>query len=215
MHVNKISTESADTLLDPNNPSWDSVAEGIKIPLSPTPLAMQPTKGVRSAFENKPYGLIESATLQAVHDGNYVIFRVTWMDSEKDDKINDNDGFVDQMALMFPLTNNSVFITMGSELDPVELWRWRANADKPQQIRAKGIGTCNDVEDDELEAGAVWSEGKWRVVIKRKMETPSLNSANFIIGETQRCNLAVWAGHNQERAGIKSISMRWVPLLIS
>jgi DMSO reductase family type II enzyme heme b subunit len=140
--------------------------------------------------------------------------RVTWKDANKDDRVKDNDSFVDQMALMFPLTENSAFITMGSMKDPVELWRWKADQENPQKIQAKGFGTSSNIEDDTLLGQSVWDAGQWQVVLKRKMLPLSENSANFNVGEIQRCSLAIWAGHNEERAGIKSVAMKWISLAI-
>ena len=214
MQVKQVNPQTAIELLSPENQSWDQ-AEGIQVGLSPTPIGLQPTKGIRAAFENKKYGLIEKASIQAVHDGDSILMRITWKDNHKDDQVKDNDTFVDQMALMFPLTENSLFLTMGSMSDPVELWRWKADQEKPQQIQAKGVGSTDNIKDDPLDSQAVWHDGEWQVVLKRKMTTPSENSANFAVGETQRCSLAIWAGHNQERAGIKSISMKWIPLVLS
>ena len=213
MQVKQVNQVTANELLDPTHQGWKQ-SEGIEVGLSPTPIGMQPTQAIRANFENKKYGLIEKANVQALHDGDNVLVRITWKDAHKDDRVKDNDSFVDQMALMFPLTENGTFITMGSMKDPVELWRWKADQETPQQIQAKGVGTTDNIKDDSLESQAVWNNGEWQVVIKRKMVTPSENSANFNVGETQRCSVAVWAGHNQERAGIKSISMRWIPMEI-
>jgi len=211
MKIKQIDQATADSLLNPLSKAWAKV-DGIGVDLSPTPIGMQPTKAIRATFENKKYGLIEKATVQAVHDGEHVMMRVTWKDAHKDDRVKDNDSFVDQMALMLPLTENSIFLTMGSMKDPVELWRWKADQETPQQIQATGVGTTDNIDDDALESNGVWDDGEWQVVLKRKMVTPSEKSANFVVGETQRCSLAIWAGHNQERAGIKSISMRWIPM---
>jgi len=207
----KIEKQLSSELLNPLHPQWEQV-NGIHVDLSPTPIAMQPTKAIRAAFEDKKYGLIEQANFQAVHDGQSVYFRTSWKDAHKDDRVTDNDSFVDQMALMLPLTKNSVFLTMGSMSDPVELWRWKADQETPQQIKAEGVGTTENIQDDAMQSQAVWKDGRWYVVMQRDMVTPSDNSANFIPGEQQRCSLALWAGHNQERGGIKSISMRWIPL---
>jgi hypothetical protein len=63
MQVNRINQETAEDLLNPKSQGW-ARADGIQVGLSPTPIGLQPSKGVRVAFENKKYGLIESATFQ-------------------------------------------------------------------------------------------------------------------------------------------------------
>ena len=211
MKVARISQVQADSLMEPLSQNWKH-AEPIGVPLSPTPLGMQPTKAIRANWENKKYGLIENATVAALHDGENVFLKVTWEDAHKDDEVKDNDGFVDKMALMLPLTSQSSFITMGSMTDPVELWRWSADSADILQIQAKGIGTTENVQNDPITGNAQWLDGVWHVVLQRKMMTKSSNSADFIAGGKQKCGLAIWAGHNQERAGIKSIAMRWIEM---
>jgi len=103
---------------------------------------------------------------------------------------------------------------MGSMTDPVELWRWSADSTDILQIQAKGIGTTENIQQDPIVGQAIWEKGVWHVVLKRKMVTDSENSANFVAGSKQKCGLAIWAGHNQERAGIKSIAMRWIEMEI-
>ena len=214
MKVTQIPQVQTESMMDPLHGDWKQL-DSIGVPLSPTPLGMQPTKAIRANWENKKYGLIENAVLKAFHDGEHIVMNLSWNDPHKDDEVKDNDSFVDKMALMLPLTEQATFITMGSMSDPVELWRWSADSSDILQIQAKGIGTTENIKDDPIAGRATWEDGVWHVVLKRKMVTSSPNSANFVSGETQKCGLAVWAGHNQERAGIKSIAMRWIPMDIA
>lgn len=215
MIVKRVSQNEVDQLFDPGESRWLDLNDTIHVELSPTPLAMQPTKAIRASWEKRKYGLIEAASFSAVHDGTHVLIRIAWKDPHKDDRVEDNGDFVDKMALMFPLTENAVMFTMGSETDPVELWRWNADGVPTRHINATGIGRTVDVKNIEIESHGVWRNGEWQVVLKRKMETNFQSTKTFSIGEACNCGLAIWAGHNQERGGIKSISMRWIPLEIA
>lgn len=215
MIVERIDPSETETMSDPAAVRWSQLDHAIHVELSPTPLGLQPTAMIRNSWEDRPYGLIESATVAALHDGTDVLVRVTWKDPHKDDIVEDNDQFPDKMALMFPLTEDADMFSMGSGSDPVELWRWNADDTPVKRINATGIGETVDVEDIGIESQAVWQDGEWQVVMRRKMNAALDSAKTMTVGETSNCGLAIWAGHNKERAGLKSIAMRWIPLEIA
>lgn len=69
----------------------------------------------------------DKVMVQAVHDGKYVAFRLTWQDSERSEA-GPLGAFSDGAALQFPLKPSEVPppVMMGAKDQPVHLFHWRA-----------------------------------------------------------------------------------------
>ncbi len=65
--------------------------------------------------------------VQAVHDGKWIAFRLTWQDPEKSEA-GKLGKFSDAVALQFPVKDNEVPppFFMGAKGNPVHLFHWRA-----------------------------------------------------------------------------------------
>ncbi len=86
---------------------------------------------------------------------------------------------------------------------------WR-DAAPVQAYEAKGFGTLAKTANGSLQGSGVYSDGKWSVVMKRKLnEVP-----NFKPGTSSQMIFAVWDGAQREVNGKKSVTMTWMPLVL-
>ena len=109
---------------------------------------------------------------------------------------------------------------MGAPKMPLNIWFWRANQEggESRQIAAEGIGTSDVLKGNrDVQVSGAWHEGKWVVVIARKLVVAEGESiAQLKTGETSQFSLAIWDGSNGERAGIKSFSgPAWLDLSLA
>ena len=172
--------------------------------------------------------MVDGVWVQGVHDGSEVALRVSWNDpSESPDsawmqwqqRVADalfddgtpwpTDSLPDRLAVQFPTQvpegRERPYFLMGSAQKPVYLWRWNSR-DGVREATATGLGTAGPLSESRLEGEAAWSEGQWRVVLRRPLE-----------GDDQRITLEpgvaipmsfyAWDGNNAEtgkRAAVSS-----------
>lgn len=86
------------------------------------PLLAQPMIAPRPTETTTP-----SVTVQAVHDGKRIAFRLRWQDKERSEAGRLGE-FSDALALQFPVKSNAnpPAVMMGSAGDPVHIFHWRA-----------------------------------------------------------------------------------------
>lgn len=65
-------------------------------------------------------------TVQALHDGKQIAFRLTWHDESADRSAFKPDEFEDMAALELFRGAGEPFLGMGSPDAPIDLWQWRA-----------------------------------------------------------------------------------------
>lgn len=206
-----------DDVLNPNDSVWnDSAAESIT--LMPTPAMMQPTEYIRNKWEKESFGKVDKVVAKAIHNESYLAFKLQWEDANKDDLIDDTDKFVDACAIMISRDINTPMITMGSESQPVDIWKWKADAKLEQQgqISSTGIGRTRAVSAGLVRSKGVWENGVWSVVLARPLALITNEPLTDIsINEDLYFGLAVWEGSNKERGGIKSVTYSWTTLKLN
>lgn len=117
----------------------------------------------------------------------------------------DPSRFLDAAALLVPTTEAAQAMTMGAPDDPVEGVLWRADADRPLRIAAKGWGTVQRAPaPTEWTIDARWKDGFWYVTFRLGAWTA--------LDRFRRLAVAVWQGAGRERAGLKSVTPAWIPL---
>lgn len=90
----------------------------------------------------------------------------------------------------------------------------RARERSVEDLNAEKFGTLTSQEQQDVYGHAVWSRGRWSVVIFRKMATLDENDTQLFPGQKSWFSLAVWNGSAGDRNGQKSVSDRWHPLEI-
>lgn len=212
-------------LSDPGAGVW-AQAPGEQVALAAAPLADQQSRYVRTAWSDRPYGLVRELVAKAAHDGESFYLRLEWSSpTRKARKTQQNpfanpiegpDAFPDAVAVMFPSGGDPKLESKGSEEAPVEIWRWAEGMPEiVEDLHAAGLGTLQTAAAD----GGLWARSgadgaRWQVVFGRALATEQDVAPRLEPGAGTRVAFAVWAGGNQERAGIKSYSQRWLELAL-
>ncbi|QDX80739.1 hypothetical protein B9N43_05455 [Denitratisoma sp. DHT3] len=197
-------------LLDPDAGVWRA-AKPEALALSGTPSALQPTSAVRVAFPEGTIGAIKNVSVAAVHNGTDIAFRLEWRDPSADTGADGQDdiGFPDGAAILFPTRNGAPLMTMGAPGLPVNAWYWRADENgRGRHVTAQGLGTTDTADLSLVKGQGSYNSGSWRVVIARPLQVDSpAPVAQLKAGGRIGISFAIWEGSHKERAGIKSFAL--------
>ena len=117
----------------------------------------------------------------------------------------ETDRFLDACALLVPVAADAPWISMGEPGKPVEGILWKADRDRPWRMHAEGLGTMARADaPSDWRVGAAWHEGFWEV----SFELPEWP----LLTQHRQIAFAIWAGAEQERAGLKSVCPGWLAL---
>lgn len=176
------------------------------ITLTAAPTAMQPGGYVPVAYADRTTALTPAANLEMVAVGQGWRVTLSWACATPvRNTINETDRFPDACALLAPLAPDAPWITMGAPDKPVEGFLWKADREQPFLIRADGLGTVvRSAPPQGTRVDATWNDGHWQVVF----EIPEWAA----LAAQRQIAIAVWAGAQQERAGLKSVSPGWLTL---
>ena len=200
-------------MLDPTAGEWAS-APSETVQLQPTPIGSQPSHYVINSWREKPYGESGLLEVSAAHNGEALLFRLSWPDPTEDGRIDDTDRFGDGVAVLLPVVEGAALQSMGSVERPVNAWYWRADLGAPFSVTATGFGTTVRNGNGSITASARYENKAWRVVLARSFDVEEEGIAPLQPGMTTQAGFAVWQGSNRERAGIKAASAEWEPLEI-
>lgn len=198
-------------LLDVESPEWGR-AEAEQLPLVATPLRLQPSVYVKSAWKGKDIGKVKMVSLRALHNGEDVFFRLEWEDPGGAQTEAADTSFPDGAALLFPLEPSAPMLTMGKPTAPVNAWHWRADwGEKGRNNVARGLGTTQPTESSHIVCRATWRAPRWLLVMARPLVVSDQRdeAAQLEPGKATQVGVAVWEGGNGERAGVKAYSKAW------
>ena len=169
----------------------------------------------------------------AVHNGTHFAIYIEWDDNTMNTTVPGGlDKFPDAVAVQFPThKGEQPYVCMGMPNNPVEIVLWKAGVGAENLVAGSGYGMHGGAEqearglqetptspiemlppeDQVWTAKAVYSNGKWHVVLVRPSGgvgnyTPSLNP-----GDTISVAFALWDGGKYERAGSK-VTSGWISL---
>ncbi len=95
-----------------------------------------------------------------------------------------------------------------------EVRAWRGT-EPVIELDARGFGTLErKVSQNVLGLGS-YDEGRWRVVLRRPLSTGNPGDTLFRPGDTTQVIVAVWDGGKGEVAGMKGITITWLPLQLA
>ncbi|AMN47555.1 putative steroid C25 dehydrogenase (S25dC4) [Steroidobacter denitrificans] len=191
-------------------------ANGVNLQMVETPIAMQPTDAIRAQWKGRKHGVVTQARLAALHNGTVLGFRLEWADASVDERIVDNDQFVDAAAIMLPSVPKAPILLMGQKGAPVNAWYWRADEGVDgRNIVSEGYGTTRTVTPKTVICNQQWRKGTWSVVITRALALKTSEPiAQMKPAEQLPYGVAIWEGGNQERAGIKSFALSIEDLIL-
>ncbi len=212
-------------LSDPGASAWAQAAVE-HVALSSAPLADQPSRYARSSWADRRYGLVRDLRIQAAHDGESFYLRLEWSSPTREARdaqenpfshpLEGPDAFPDSVAVMFPSNGDAQLETKGCEGAPVEIWRWAEGMPEVvEDLLATGLGTLRPADG----GSGLWARSgakgsRWQVVFGRPLACEQDTPPRLAPGASTLMAFAVWTGANQERAGIKSYSQRWLDLAL-
>jgi mono/diheme cytochrome c family protein len=119
----------------------------------------------------------------------------------------------DVVAVQFPTTipegMERPYFMMGSDRDPVYLWRWRSDRDEVEEAVARGFASIEPLATGEntLAAADTFDQGEWRVVLRRALDPGGIEDRlQFESGRPIPLALFAWDGSNGESGTQGAIS---------
>lgn len=211
--INLIPIENEAMLNDPNDPAWLGI-EPVVVALKPIQQGLkQPTQiSVRAVRGHSQVGLC-------------LEWRIKTMNVEVDE-----NSMLDAVAAMFSMSEEVPALPMGAQGEDqmeetlVNIWHWSvdrpgaaASADNPgtisqrqhvQEANAEGFGSLEmqSPDDQNVAATALWSNGLWRVVLVRPLETGGETDVDFLAARRIPISFAVWDGAKGDQGGLKQIT---------
>ncbi|MEE9279766.1 MAG: ethylbenzene dehydrogenase-related protein [Myxococcota bacterium] len=95
-----------------------------------------------------------------------------------------------------------------------EVRAWRGT-EPVIELEAKGFGTLERKVSQNVLGLGVHEDGRWRVVLRRRLSTGNPGDTLFRPGDKTQVILAVWDGGSGEVNGRKGVTMTWTPLQLS
>jgi len=190
---------------DPADPKWDA-AEATTFPLVPNIIA-------KDRFFTPT---IDDITLKAFYNEKEMAFLLEWDDRTKsipgdskaaelaEGELNE-DAVAIQLPVTVPAGLEKPYFGHGDGKHPVNIWRWGSGTtDQPEKITlldAKGIGQVAPREgESNLTGKGVYDKGRWRVVIKRSLQTGDKEKdLQLETGRFVPISFATWDGSNGEK----------------
>lgn len=123
-------------------------------------------------------------------------------------------GLRDAAALQFPVKlpqgSEKPHFFLGGTGKPVNLWHWKADLQKVEELNAKGYKTPPSLQPPESQQATgqgIFEDGVWRVVLKRPLTTKdAANDIQFVPGQLIPVAVHVWDGANGETGLRRTIS---------
>ena len=191
-------------------PGWQALpAETVE--LVPAPIEMQPNGFIQADWQNREYGQTPVVEAQSVHDGETFAVRLRWPAAQPN--TGGRDGFPDGAAIAFPIRGEPALWTMGTDDEPVQFLQWRALRNEIRSVVAWGIGSSVPGTGVSESITAGWSQGYWTIVMLRTL-AGGPEAATLQPGQATQIGFAIWNGSNEERAGLKAVSIDWTPLTL-
>lgn len=195
-------------LAEPADKAWaDVAAHQVTLTLAPP---VHQSVNLRHDPAAEPVPL----TLQAASDGEKLYLRLRWPDASADSATS-RTRFADGVAVQFALGGGEqTSFMMGGPGAAVNLWYWRADLARPQNLAAGGFGSTTALPDNGLRASASHTDsGDWVVVFSRPLSTEGEHQVDLRSLPVQ-LGLATWEGEQGQRDGLKHVTMGWLKLVV-
>lgn len=151
----------------------------------------------------------ERLTAQAVRAGDRLFVKLAWADRTANTAIKDTAQFVDGAAVQFPVNGKAATTPfMGDAKNAVNVWHWQADG-RTENLVAHGFGTATRVPFEGLASVAVRTESGWEVVLTRPLRVKPDEGVSLQGRGSIPVAFAAWDGDNQERDGLKAVTLEW------
>jgi complex iron-sulfur molybdoenzyme family reductase subunit gamma len=172
-----------------------------------TEVTLQPAFPGHPSIVGTP--VTQRLTAQAMRSGGRLYVRLAWSDATANTAIDDTNKFADGAAVEFPVNGKSDTLPfMGDVEHAVNVWYWRADG-RTQNLVAKGFGTATLIPFQGLRSSAVRTESGWAVVLVRPLQVTPDEGVSLQGRRDIPMAFAVWDGDNQERDGLKAVTLEW------
>jgi DMSO reductase family type II enzyme heme b subunit len=188
---------------DPTAAAWGS-APAATFPMSPQ--VHWPTRNLEAT--------VKDMIVRGLHDGTNVAILLEYADPTEDPD--------DAAAIQFMVGDKKAHFAHGQPMaqvegGPVNIWYWKNKDDKGVDMNAKGFGTLKIQDHQDVKAKGVYSNGRWKVVFSRPLDTghpeedTQITTAGFI-----NIGFAAWdgkkdpsSGELKEKGSQKAVSSWW------
>lgn len=148
-------------------------------------------------------------TVQAARTRDRLYVRLAWTDRAADTAVKDTTGFVDGAAVQFAVNGrDSTPPYMGDADNPVNVWYWRADG-RIENVVAHGFGSATRVASDRLKSAAERTATGWAIVLSRPLRVDPAEGVVLNAKGAVPVAFAAWDGANQERDGLKAVTLEW------
>ncbi|MBA3903209.1 MAG: chlorate reductase subunit gamma [Rhodocyclaceae bacterium] len=172
-----------------------------------TQVSLQPAFPGHGSIVGTP--VTERLAAQAVRAGDRLYVKLAWSDRTVNTAIKDTVQFVDGAAVQFPVNGKAATTPfMGDAKNPVNVWHWRADG-HTENLVAKGFGTSTSVPFEGLKSAAVRTDSGWAVVLTRSLKVKPDEGVSLQGRKSIPVAFAAWDGANQERDGLKAVTLEW------
>lgn len=172
-----------------------------------TQVALQPAFPGHPSIVGVP--VTTQLAAQAVRTGDWLYVKLAWNDATANATIKDTGQFMDGAAVQFPINGKATTTPfMGDPNNAVNVWHWRADG-LTENMVAKGFGTSMLVPFEGLRSASVRTNSGWEVVLARPLRVKANEGASLQNRKTMPIAFAAWDGSNQERDGLKAVTLEW------
>ncbi|MBF0343368.1 MAG: c-type cytochrome [Nitrospirae bacterium] len=173
--------------------------------------------GGQLMFEPRNFtSVITNARVRGVYTPKEIAIMLEWTDKQPS-KGADNIP-QDSARIQFPVKlvdgAERPYFYMGSRKAPANLWQWKASDDnKVVELIAKGFDLVESKEKTDISAVGTYTDGLYRVVFKRALNTGQEGSPAFMVGKFIPFSVTLFDGNNAED-GNKSAISAWYFLMM-
>lgn len=192
----------------PQDPDWSQAEEFYY------PLVGQVMKAPRNFTP-----ALDTVSVKALYSNEELALLLIWDDRGENRSV-DGDKTMDALSVQFPEQipqgSSRPFFVEGQPGRPVNLWYWRADKGAPEEMNAEGVGTARPQEpsSQDLTGQAVYQDGQWRLVVKRKLIThDSEKDIQFEENRFIPIAFSAWDGQRGEEGTLRAVSAWYVLFL--
>ncbi|MGI9500060.1 MAG: ethylbenzene dehydrogenase-related protein, partial [Geminicoccaceae bacterium] len=194
---------------DPDDIIWERLPE-YRIHAAPAPPVHE---SVELRLDDDDLGRDVYFTLARTSERFYV--RLRWRDETRDTETR-TDRFRDGAAVQFAIGDEATSAIMGTgPEEPVNIWYWRSDADRIENLAAGGPGSTTRLDEQPVSGDSLYSsnggssDGQWIVVMSRPIDASGDHQISFDRDKLPIA-FALWQGSDGQRDGLKSVTEDWI-----
>lgn len=178
---------------------------------------------------------VDEVMLRVAHDGSTVLLQLEWADATRSDRAAVDGSMGDGAAIQFAHSEDPPLFAMGTQAEPVNVWRWQAFGPKEtagmidllgarhsgldvggitpprprsESIELGGFGSAGAATGSGLPVAVntKWRDGRWSVTFRRQLGARSPQEVDLGTDARVLFALAIWDGSMDRSAASKSIS---------